>query len=66
MRLIQQYQHNDRVVKVHWNSQLQEYKVSLFRAGKHYEPGDYFTDDKSDALASGQLMVRDASSSDIL
>lgn len=35
-----------------------EYVVKLWINGKHYEPADYFTDDKDDAQRTAQTMVQ--------
>lgn len=44
-------------VKVHYNSQLDEFKASLFINGKHYEPADYFTDDREDCVKTAHSML---------
>ena len=36
------------------------YHVKLFKAGKHYEPADYFTNDKEDAHGTAKHMVKEA------
>jgi len=38
------------------------YHVKLFKAGKHYEPADYFTNDKEDAHGTAKHMVKEAMS----
>ena len=35
------------------------YHVKLFKAGKHYEPADYFTNDKEDAHGTAKHMVKE-------
>lgn len=35
------------------------YIVKLFKNGKHYEPADYFTDDKVDAIGTAKMMVKE-------
>ena len=35
------------------------YHVKLFKGGKHYEPADYFTNDKEDAHATAKSMVKE-------
>lgn len=37
------------------------YHVKLFKAGKHYEPADYFTNDKEDAHGTAKHMVKEES-----
>jgi len=37
------------------------YHVKLFKGGKHYEPADYFTNDKEDAHATAKSMVKEES-----
>jgi len=37
------------------------YHVKLFKAGKHYEPADYFTNDKDDAHGTAKHMVKEES-----
>lgn len=36
-----------------------DYHVKLFKGGKHYEPADYFTDDKDDAHNTAKKMVKE-------
>jgi hypothetical protein len=38
------------------------YHVKLFKGGKHYEPADYFTNDKEDAHSTAKHMVKEAMS----
>lgn len=35
------------------------YHVKLFKGGKHYEPADYFTNDKEDAHSTAKHMVKE-------
>lgn len=35
------------------------YIVKLFKNGKHYEPADYYTDDKKDAIGTAKMMVKE-------
>ena len=37
------------------------YHVKLFKGGKHYEPADYFTNDKEDAHGTAKHMVKEES-----
>ena len=37
------------------------YHVKLFKGGKHYEPADYFTNDKDDAHSTAKHMVKEES-----
>jgi hypothetical protein len=46
--------------KVYWDSEFREYVTKLFIEGKHYEPSDYFTNDKQDAINTGIAMMRRA------
>lgn len=45
-------------VKVYWSSADNEYVAKLFKNGKHYEPADYFTDDKNDAMGTAKKMAK--------
>lgn len=47
-----------RVVKVFFNTEVSEYVCKLFISGGHYEPADYFTDDKADAISTAKLMAK--------
>ena len=38
------------------------YHVKLFKGGKHYEPADYFTNDKEDAHSTAKHMVKEEAS----
>lgn len=44
--------------KLYYESGNQEYRVALYKDGIHYHPADYFTDDKDDALATAEDMVK--------
>ena len=44
--------HTARCVKVFYNPELEEYVCKLYVKDVHHEPGDYFTEDKEDALAT--------------
>jgi len=33
--------------------------VKLFKGGRHYEPADYYTDDKNDAIGTAKMMVKE-------
>lgn len=46
------------VVKIHKKND--EYVVSLHTDGKHYEPADYFTNDKDDAHSTAKAMLNHA------
>lgn len=50
------YSNKSHVVKVFYNPEFEEYVCKLYRAGKHYEPADYFTPDKVDAIATAERM----------
>ena len=60
MRKITSYEKGKYRVTVKYDSDLKEYSCRLFVRGKYYEPATYFTDDKEDAIASGETMVNDA------
>lgn len=47
-------------VKVFYNAENAEYVCRLFKDGVAYEPADYFTDDKQDAMDSAKRMLREA------
>lgn len=47
-----------RLVKVYWSSQFQEYCARLYVDGKLYEPADYFTTDKADAIDTAFAMAK--------
>lgn len=48
----------DRLVKIYFDEDVQEYICKLFVAGKHEGPGnDYYTDDKADAVATSKLII---------
>jgi hypothetical protein len=61
---IGEYSHtNGHVTKVYKLSGEHDegdpYKVELHKNGKHYEPADYFTNDKDDAHGTAQHMVKE-------
>ena len=37
-----------------------EYRVKFYRDGRYYVPGDYFTDDKEDALGTARHWCNEA------
>jgi hypothetical protein len=46
-------------VKVYYDREFGEYVAKLWdRDGKRYEPADYFTDDKDDALSTAEAMLK--------
>jgi len=47
-----------RAVKIYYDSEIQEYVARLYINGTLYEPGDYFTNDRDDALDTGLAMYR--------
>lgn len=61
-KLIGTYDNGNHTAKVyHLSGEHNEgdpYHVKLFKDGKHYEPADYFTDDKDDAHSTAKDMVR--------
>ena len=63
-RLVQTFTAGTVAIKVYYDSDLAEYCCELYKAGIHYEPADYFTDDKADALASAQDMLRRSKTQD--
>lgn len=44
-------------VKIHWNTELQEFRIRLYVNGKARPEADYFTDDKTDAENTATRMV---------
>lgn len=45
------------VVKAYKDTDTGEYVCKLYENNVHYEPADYFTDDKQDALDTAELMA---------
>ncbi len=56
-KLIQTTTNGDRIVKVYYDSDWNEYQCRLYLAGKFYGPATYFTNDKEDAIDSSWLMA---------
>ncbi len=46
------------VARVFRDQDSREFVVRLYEGGKHYEPADYFTDDREDAEGTALLMVQ--------
>jgi hypothetical protein len=46
-----------RTVKIRRDDAGEEFVAELYVDGEHYEPADYFTDDKDDALSTARLMA---------
>lgn len=64
LRLIQIVQLEDaaktgRIVKVRKDSETGEFVCQLHVNGAHYEPADYFTSWKDDAIGTAQIMCKD-------
>lgn len=47
----------DIAAKVYYDTEYSEYTVKMYYHGKHYEPDDYFTNDKSDAFDTAKYAV---------
>lgn len=58
-RLVHKAAEGNQEVKVYYDSEYGEYIVKLFRDGKHYEPADYYSDDKEDAIATSGKMLKE-------
>jgi hypothetical protein len=52
-----EYSQGRHKATIHKDSDLGEYKVKFHTDGKHHEPADYFTDDKSDAQGTAKAGV---------
>lgn len=53
-------EHTTKVYKLSgMDNEGDDYHVKLFKSGKHYEPADYFTDDKEDAHSTAKRMVKE-------
>lgn len=57
MRLVGSAKTKRGEVKAYYEYGNQEYVVKVFRDGVPYQPADYFTSDKDDALATMQAMA---------
>lgn len=60
LKLIQTYTSGSNQVKVYKDDEWGEYRARLFFGGRLYEPADYHSDDKADALSTAQAMLRHA------
>lgn len=58
MRLLQTKTEGETSVQVYWNREFQEYQVRTFVGTTH--KADYFTDDKADAYATADVILREA------
>jgi hypothetical protein len=54
------FSNGDYSVRVYPKNEFGEYVSRLFIRGFKYQPADYFTDDKADAIATAQLMLKRA------
>jgi hypothetical protein len=45
-------------VKVHLNPEFAEFRVRLYREGRVYAAGDYFTSDKQDAIQTAEAILK--------
>ena len=62
MKRIQTFTLGKYMVKVWKNLDMQEFLCRLYVGGKLYEPADYFTDSRPDAMGSAQAMLKEAHS----
>lgn len=58
MRTIQAFGTFERITRVIFNREFEEYVVRVYINGKHYAPADYFTDDKADAISNARVMLQ--------
>lgn len=58
MRLLQTKAEGETLVQVFWNKEFQEYQVRTFVGTTH--KGDYYTDDKADAYATADVILKEA------
>lgn len=56
-RFITEFSRKGASVKVYYTSEYQEYVTQVYRSGKHYEPADYFTDCRDDAMRTARTML---------
>lgn len=50
---------NNRNVEICFDTDTSEYVCQLIIKGEHYEPADYFTEDKADAYSTASQMVKE-------
>lgn len=53
------FSEGNRVVRVYWNSNWEEFRCVLNINNKTVKDATYFTNDKQDALDTAKIMVRD-------
>jgi len=49
-----------RVVRIYRDFEWDNFVVRIYIHGEHYEPADYFTDDRDDAWNTGMAMLEPA------
>ena len=59
LRLIQTHENGNKQAKVYKDTELGEYRVKLYKDGKHLADADYHTDDVSDAHGTAKLHIKE-------
>ncbi len=60
LHFISQEELGNRIVSIFFATDTSEYVCRLIVNGEHYEPADYFTDDKADAYCTASQMVKES------
>lgn len=63
-KLVHKDSEGTKSVKVYYDSDSEEYVVKLYNDGKYYEPADYFTNDKEDAIGTSAVMLKESTKLD--
>jgi hypothetical protein len=58
MRKIAEFKNETRKTTVKYNSEFREYQVSLLENGAIVKDATYYTDEKADAIATAEMMIK--------
>lgn len=50
-------ENGNMAASIAWETDIEEYRVRLYKDNKAYPPADYFTDDREDAICTARHMV---------
>ncbi|MCX6783414.1 MAG: hypothetical protein NTZ20_05550 [Candidatus Levybacteria bacterium] len=59
LKLIQTHENGNKQAKVYRDAAMGEYRVKLYKDGKHLPKSDYHTDDVSDAHGTAKLYIKE-------
>lgn len=59
LRFVSDFHRGTAKIAVFYNSEHAEYVCRVYREGRHYEPADYFTDCRDDAMRCARALLNE-------